>query len=132
MPQAVRYEEFGGIDVLKVVEIERPVPGAGQVLVRVKAAGINPGEASIRAGAFQDVWRATFPSGHGSDLAGVVEELGDGVEVANVDVLDELAAMISDGTLEIPIARVYPLSEVRNAYRELERRHIRGKIVLEP
>ena len=78
------------------------------------------------------MWRATFPSGHGSDLAGVVEELGDGVEVANVDVLDELAAMISDGTLEIPIARVYPLSEVRNAYRELERRHIRGKIVLEP
>jgi NADPH:quinone reductase-like Zn-dependent oxidoreductase len=47
MPQAVRYEEFGGIDVLKVVEVERPVPGAGQVLVRVKAAGINPGEASI-------------------------------------------------------------------------------------
>jgi NADPH:quinone reductase-like Zn-dependent oxidoreductase len=48
MPQAVRYEEFGGIDVLKVVEVERPVPGAGQVLVRAKAAGINPGEASIR------------------------------------------------------------------------------------
>jgi NADPH:quinone reductase-like Zn-dependent oxidoreductase len=53
-------------------------------------------------------------------------------EGANVDVLDELAAMISDGTLEIPIARVYPLSEVRDAYWELERRHIRGKIVLEP
>jgi NADPH:quinone reductase-like Zn-dependent oxidoreductase len=53
-------------------------------------------------------------------------------EGANVDVLDELAAMISDGTLEIPIARVYPLSEVRDAYRELERRHTRGKIVLEP
>ena len=42
MPKAVRYDEFGGIDVLRVDEVERPVPGDGQVLVRVKAAGINP------------------------------------------------------------------------------------------
>ena len=55
MPQAIRYEEFGGNDVLEVVKVERPIPGAGQILVRVKAAGINPGEASIRDGAFQDV-----------------------------------------------------------------------------
>ena len=41
--------------------------------------------------------------------------------------------MIADGTLEVPVARVYyPLSEVRDAYRELERRHTRGKIVLQP
>ena len=40
--------------------------------------------------------------------------------------------MISNGTLEVPIARVYPLSEVHEAYRELEKRHTRGKIVLEP
>ncbi len=46
--------------------------------------------------------------------------------------LAELAAMISDGTLEVPIARVYPLSEVCDAYRELEQRHTRGKIVLQP
>ncbi len=80
MPQAVRFEEYGGIDVLKVVEVDRPVPGAGQVLVRVKAAGINPGEAAIRQGVFAERWPATFPSGQGSDLAGVVEETGDGVE----------------------------------------------------
>lgn len=48
MPKAVRYDEFGGIDVLRVDEVERPVPGVGQVLVRVKAAGINPSEAVIR------------------------------------------------------------------------------------
>src|SRR6266545_2380776 len=44
MPKAVRYDEFGGIDVLRVDEVARPVPGDGQVLVRVKAAGINPSE----------------------------------------------------------------------------------------
>ncbi len=78
MPQAVRFEEHGGIDVLKVVEVERPVPGPGQVLVRVKAAGINPGEAAIREGVFAERWPSTFPSGQGSDLAGVVEEGGEG------------------------------------------------------
>ncbi len=79
MPQAVRYEEYGGIDVLQVVEVDRPVPGAGEVLVRVKAAGINPGEAAIREGVFAERWPSTFPSGQGSDLAGVIEEVGAGV-----------------------------------------------------
>jgi NADPH:quinone reductase-like Zn-dependent oxidoreductase len=79
MPKAVRFEEYGDVDVLKVVEVERPVPGPGQVVVRVKAAGINPGEATIRKGLMHERWPATFPSGQGSDLAGIVEERGDGV-----------------------------------------------------
>jgi NADPH:quinone reductase-like Zn-dependent oxidoreductase len=79
MPQAVRFDEYGGIDVLQVVEVDRPVPGPGQVLVRVKAAGINPGEAAIRKGTFAERWPSTFPSGQGSDLAGVIEEAGEGV-----------------------------------------------------
>jgi NADPH:quinone reductase-like Zn-dependent oxidoreductase len=79
MPQAVRFEEYGGIDVLQVVEVPRPVPGEGQVLVEVRAAAINPGEAAIRAGVFAERWPATFPSGQGSDLAGVVAETGPGV-----------------------------------------------------
>jgi NADPH:quinone reductase-like Zn-dependent oxidoreductase len=56
------------------------VPGTGQVLVEVKAAAINPGESSIREGVFAQRWPATFPSGEGSDLAGVVAELGAGVD----------------------------------------------------
>jgi NADPH:quinone reductase-like Zn-dependent oxidoreductase len=76
MPQAVRFDEYGGIDVLRVTEVDRSVPGPGQVLVRMVAAGINPGEAKIRQGLLAHRWPATFPSGQGSDLAGVVEELG--------------------------------------------------------
>src|SRR5271154_233658 len=80
MPRAVRFEHYGGVEVLEVVEVERPVPSAGEVLVRVKAAGINPGEIGIREGRLHERWPATFPSGEGSDAAGIVEELGDGVE----------------------------------------------------
>ncbi|AUY53435.1 NADP-dependent oxidoreductase [Streptomyces sp. CB01881] len=76
MPKAVRYDEFGGIDVLRVDEVERPLPGDGQILVRVKAAGINPSEAVIRTGAVADMFPSIFPSGQGSDLAGVIEEVG--------------------------------------------------------
>jgi NADPH:quinone reductase-like Zn-dependent oxidoreductase len=88
MPRAVRFDQYGGLDVLQVVEVERPIAGPGKVLVRVKAAGINPGEASIRKGLFAERWPATFPSGQGSDLAGIVEELGPGV--TNVAVGDEV------------------------------------------
>jgi NADPH:quinone reductase-like Zn-dependent oxidoreductase len=77
--KAVRFQTYGGIDVLDVVEVPTPVPRDGEVLVRVKAAGINPGEAAIRNGALRDRWPATFPSGQGSDLAGVVEQAGPGV-----------------------------------------------------
>ena len=79
MPKAVRYDGFGGIEVLRVDDVERPVPGDGQVLVRVKAAGINPSEAAIRTGAVAHIFPSTFPSGQGSDLAGVIEEVGAGV-----------------------------------------------------
>jgi len=76
MSKAVQFDSYGGIDVLQVREVPRPVPGAGEVLVEVKAASINPSEAVIRSGALHHMFPATFPSGQGSDLAGVVAELG--------------------------------------------------------
>jgi NADPH:quinone reductase-like Zn-dependent oxidoreductase len=94
MPRAVRFDAYGGIDVLKVVEVERPVPAPGRVLVRVRAAGINPGEASIRGGRLAKRFPATFPSGEGSDLAGVVEELGEGVDGFGVG--DEVLGFTND------------------------------------
>ncbi len=77
--RAVRFDRYGDVEVLEVRDVPRPVAGAGRVLVKVKAAGINPGEASIRKGLLHDRWPATFPSGEGSDLAGIVEEVGEGV-----------------------------------------------------
>jgi NADPH:quinone reductase-like Zn-dependent oxidoreductase len=79
MGKAVRFDRYGGVDVLEVRDVPRPVPTAGEVLVAVRAAGINPGEAMIRQGALHDRFPATFPSGQGSDLAGVVAEVGPGV-----------------------------------------------------
>jgi len=77
--RAVRFDAYGGIDVLEVREVEDPGAGPGRVLVAVKAAGINPGEIAIREGFLHERWPATFPSGEGTDLAGVVASLGDGV-----------------------------------------------------
>ena len=80
MSKTVVFDRYGDIDVLEVRDVPRPVPAAGEVLVEVKAAGINPGEAMIRWGALHERWPATFPSGQGSDLAGVVAEIGAGVD----------------------------------------------------
>lgn len=79
MTKAVQFDQYGDIDVLEVRDIPRPVPAPGEVLVAVQAAGINPGEAMIRKGLLHDRWPATFPSGQGSDLAGVIVESGPGV-----------------------------------------------------
>ena len=92
--KAVRFDEYGGVEVLKVVDVPRPVPAAGQVLVQVKAAGINPGEAKIRSGALHARWPATFPSGQGSDLAGIVAETGPGV--TGISAADEVIGYTDD------------------------------------
>ncbi|MDR3695657.1 NADP-dependent oxidoreductase [Mucilaginibacter sp.] len=86
--KAVKFEKYGGLDVLQVEEVERPEPGAGQVLVKVKAAGINPGEAAIREGLMAKQFPATFPSGEGSDFAGIIEAIGS--DVKGFSVSDEV------------------------------------------
>lgn len=78
--RAVRFDSYGGIDVLDVREVDDPVASPGRVVVRVRATGINPGEISIREGLLHDRWPAAFPSGEGADFAGVVTEIGDDVE----------------------------------------------------
>jgi NADPH:quinone reductase-like Zn-dependent oxidoreductase len=88
MPKAVRFDDYGGVEVLEVRDVPRPQPGPGEVLVAVRAAGINPSEGKIREGLVRAIFPATFPSGEGSDLAGVVEELGTGV--SSVAVGDEV------------------------------------------
>src|ERR1700675_2942225 len=77
--KAVRFDNYGDIDVLRLADVAMPEPVHGEVLVKVKAASINPGEAAIRKGLLHAMWPATFPSGEGSDLAGTVDEVGPGV-----------------------------------------------------
>lgn len=78
--KAVRFDKYGGIGVLYVADVPVPEPAQGEALVKVKAAAINPGEAKIREGLLHALWPATFPSGEGSDLAGIVTKTGPGVE----------------------------------------------------
>ena len=86
--KAVRYEHFGHVDVLHIVELPKSAANKGEVLVRVKAAGINPGEASIREGVLEKQFPSTFPSGQGTDFAGVVESVG--ADVTNFKAGDEV------------------------------------------
>ena len=76
MSRAVRFDHYGDRDVLYVADVAVPEPAEGEVVVAVRAAGINPGEAKIREGLLHSRWPAVFPSGQGSDLAGVVAETG--------------------------------------------------------
>jgi NADPH:quinone reductase-like Zn-dependent oxidoreductase len=79
MPRAVQFDHYGGIDVLQLAEVEKPVPKDREVVVRVKAAGINPGEAKIREGLLHSMFPASFPSGEGTDFAGIVDSVGEWV-----------------------------------------------------
>ena len=78
--KAVRFDSYGGIEVLQVADVPMPEPSRGEALVKVKAASINPGEAKIREGLMHAMWPATFPSGEGSALAGIVTKPGPGVD----------------------------------------------------
>jgi NADPH2:quinone reductase len=74
--RAVRFDEYGDRDVLYVTEVDTPTPEADRVVVKVVAAGINPGEAGIRSGALHERFPSTFPSGEGTDFAGVIDAVG--------------------------------------------------------
>lgn len=78
---AVQYDGYGDIDVLVVRDIPKPTAGPGEVVIAVKAAGINPGESAIRQGVFAP---AALPSGQGSDVAGVIDSVGAGVDTWSV------------------------------------------------
>jgi NADPH:quinone reductase-like Zn-dependent oxidoreductase len=93
--QAVRFDQYGDVDVLEVREVDDPAVLDGEVLVRVKATSINPGESDIRAGVFREMGLpSTFPAGQGSDLAGVVVESRDERWTAG----DEVVGFLDWGT----------------------------------
>ena len=74
--KAIRYHRHGGSDVLAYEDIDRPVPGPGQVLVKVAASSFNPIDAMVRAGYLRDMFTIPFPIVPGNDFSGTIAELG--------------------------------------------------------
>src|SRR5712672_1650041 len=77
--KAIRIHNYGGPEVLQYEDAPRPKPQAGEVLIRVHAAGVNPIDWKVRQGHMRDFWPHKFPLILGWDLSGVVEQLGRGV-----------------------------------------------------
>jgi NADPH:quinone reductase-like Zn-dependent oxidoreductase len=78
--KAVRIHEYGGPEVLRLEDIPRPSPAAGEVLIRVRAMGVNPVDWRLRSGAARKHMDLAMPAILGGDIAGEVEQIGDGVE----------------------------------------------------
>ncbi len=78
--RAARFHEYGDADVIAVEEIDSPQPGAGEVLLRVRAAGVNPIDWKIVHGMVSGGEPLAAPRGLGVDVAGLVEQVGSGVE----------------------------------------------------
>ena len=82
--KAVQFAKYGDPDVLRVVEIDKPHAGAGQVRIAVHAAGVNPIDWKLRAGHMREMMPLTLPAGTGREAAGVVDEVGEGVNGVRV------------------------------------------------
>jgi len=75
----IQYSRYGGPEVLSLVDVDQPKPGRGQILVRVKAASVNPMDWKIRHGEMKVMSGSRFPRGLGHDFSGVIDAVGPGV-----------------------------------------------------
>src|ERR1700748_1099730 len=110
--KAIQVHEFGGPEVLKLDEIPTPKPAAGQVLVKVHAAGVNPYDTYMRTGTY--AIKPPLPYTPGSDAAGVVEAVGAGVTKVKAGDRVFTAKTISGAYAEYALAtedQVQPLPE---------------------
>ncbi|MBB6488772.1 NADP-dependent oxidoreductase [Rhizobium lusitanum] len=77
--KAAQFNEYGGLEVVRVVEIDEPHVGPGQVRILVRAAGVNPSDWKRRDGRYRDFEDVIFPAGFGVEASGIVDEIGEGV-----------------------------------------------------
>jgi NADPH:quinone reductase-like Zn-dependent oxidoreductase len=77
--KAVQFSDYGGPEVLRVVDVPEPHPGPGQVRIAVRAAGVNPSDWKRREGQYRAFEDVAFPAGIGVEASGVVDEVGPGV-----------------------------------------------------
>jgi NADPH:quinone reductase-like Zn-dependent oxidoreductase len=78
--KAIQFTRYGGPEVLELVEVDEPRPGPGEVRIAVRAAGVNAIDWKLRSGELHEAMPVGFPSGTGLDAAGVVDEIGEGVD----------------------------------------------------
>jgi NADPH2:quinone reductase len=110
--KAIRVSELGGPEVLKVQDVPDLKPDSGQVLVRVKAAGVNPVDTYIRAGIYPR--KANLPYTPGTDAAGIVEAVGPGVKRFKTGDRVYTSGTITGAYAELALceeSRVHPLPE---------------------
>jgi NADPH:quinone reductase-like Zn-dependent oxidoreductase len=110
--KAIVVHEYGGPEVLKFEEYPDPVPGPGEVLVRVAAASVNPIDYKRRAGLTKDFYPMTFPGLIGVDVAGTVVGVGPGVEGFSVG--DRVFAMADNTYAELCVIKADVLAKVPN------------------
>jgi NADPH:quinone reductase-like Zn-dependent oxidoreductase len=80
VPKVFRFREYGGPDTQEFAEVDKPRPGPGQLLVEVRAAGVNPVDHKVRSGRFAGTSHRNLPSEFGSEISGVVAGTGPSVE----------------------------------------------------
>jgi NADPH2:quinone reductase len=110
--KAILVRQFGGPEVLKLEDLPTPKPAAGQVLVRIHAAGVNPYDTYMRAGTY--AVKPALPYTPGSDAAGVIETVGDGVKKVKPGDRAYTAKTLSGAYAEYALAleeQVHPLPE---------------------
>lgn len=93
MSKAVSYAQYGGPEVLDVIEVEEPHAGEGHVRVAVRAAGLNPFDDKVRRGGY--IPSHTVPSRQGAEFAGVIDEIGAGVTEWSIG--DEVLGWLNRG-----------------------------------
>ena len=108
--KAVVLRQYGGPEVLRFEDYPDPVPGPGEVLVRVAAASVNPIDYKRRAGLTKDFYPMHFPGLIGVDVAGTVVEIGPGVEGFSIG--DNVFAMADDTYAELCVVRASVLAKV--------------------
>jgi len=108
--KAVVVHQYGGPEVLKFEDYPDPVPGPGEVLVRVAATSVNPIDYKRRAGLTKDFYPLTFPGLIGVDLAGTILKGGPGVEGFSVG--DKVFAMADNTYAELCVVKAAMLAKV--------------------
>src|SRR5271154_970981 len=110
--KAIVVHQYGGPEVLKFEDYPDPVPGPGEVLVRVAAASVNPIDYKRRAGLTKDFYPMHFPGLIGVDMSGTVAQIGPGVEGFSVG--DQVFAMADNTYAELCVANAAVLAKIPN------------------